>query len=113
MNRVDEHDEVYEDMPKFTIAVPHQLSESEALDRVKGLLEDLKREHEGTFSDLTEEWSGDSGRFSVKAMGMSVKGGLQVASREVTLNGDLPFAATPFKGRIEQMVRSRMEKLLA
>jgi hypothetical protein len=29
------------------------------------------------------------------------------------MSGNLPLAATPFKGRIEQMVRERMERLLA
>ena len=100
-------------MPKLSIVVPHHLSEGEALERIKGLLGDLKREHSGSFSDLKEEWSGSGGRFSVKAMGMSVTGGLAVSPGQVAMTGDLPLAATPFKGRIEQMVRERMERLLA
>ena len=100
-------------MPKLNISVPHALTEDEALGRIKGMLTDLKRENEGTFSDLTEEWTGNGGRFSVKAMGMKVAGGLTVLADRVELNGDLPLTAAPFKGRIEQLVRERMERLLA
>lgn len=100
-------------MPKLNIVVPHRLSEDEALGRIKGLLGELKREHAGAFTDLDETWTDTGGRFSMKAMGMSVAGELTVAPGQVVMNGDLPLAATPFKGRIEQMVRERMERLLA
>jgi hypothetical protein len=100
-------------MPKMSITVPHNLSEAEALARIKNLLGDLKREHAGSFSDLKEEWRGNGGTFSVKAMGMGVSGDLNVQGDRVELAGNLPLAATPFKGRIEQLVRERMEQLLA
>jgi len=99
-------------MPKLDIVVPHQLAESEALERIKGLLGQLKQEHSGSFTDLEEQWTDTGGRFSMKAMGMAVSGGLSVAPGQVQMKGNLPLAATPFKGRIEQIVRDRMERLL-
>ena len=100
-------------MPKMSIVVPHRLSPDEALGRIKGLLADLKTQHQGQFSDLKEQWSDHRGEFSAKAMGFNVSGWVEVRPTEVTLEGDLPFAAMPFKGRIESLVRERAETLLA
>lgn len=100
-------------MPKLSVVVPHHLPQEEALGRIQGLLNDLKRQHADRFTDLEERWSGNDGRFSVKAMGFNVSGALSVQPSQVEITGDLPFAATPFKGRIEQAIRERTERLLA
>ncbi len=99
-------------MPKIAVTVPHQLTEAEALERVKGLLGDLKQEYAGTFSQLQESWQNSEGTFAVKAMGMDLSGDLSVKPDRVDLNGKLPLTAAPFKGRVEQMIRQRMERLL-
>ena len=100
-------------MPKLSIDVPHHLSEEEALTRIQRLLEDLKRQYANYFTDLKESWSGNDGRFSVKAMGFNVAGSLSVEPSRVGITADLPLAATPFKGRIEQAIRQEAERLLA
>ena len=46
-------------------------------------------------------------------MGFNVKGHVTVRADAVEINGDLPFAATMFKGQIEAMIRDRATKLLA
>lgn len=100
-------------MPKMKIVVPHELTPDEALGRVKGLLADLKEQHAGQFSQLQEQWQNNRGDFKAKAMGFDVAGSVDVRPAEVEVSGDLPFAATPFKGRVEGMVRERLERLLA
>lgn len=100
-------------MPKLSIEVPHQLGEDEAATRVKSLLEDLKRQYHAYFTQLQESWSGNDGSFKVKAMGFDVSGTVDVEPTRVTFDANLPLAATPFKGRIEQMVRQEAERLLA
>ncbi|CAA9561968.1 MAG: Putative polyhydroxyalkanoic acid system protein (PHA_gran_rgn) [uncultured Thermomicrobiales bacterium] len=100
-------------MPKLAIVVPHELSEEEALGRIKNLLSEMKTRYATSFSDLEERWSGNEGRFSVKAMGFRVAGGVAVRPAEVAIDADLPMAATPFKGRVEQLIRSQAEQLLA
>lgn len=99
-------------MPKLSVVVPHRLAEPEALGRMQGMLSDLKTQYEGRFTDLRETWTGNNGRFSVKAMGFDLSGAITVKPAAVELTGDLPFAATPFKGRLEEMVRERVERLL-
>ena len=100
-------------MPKLNVVVPHRLSQDEAKARIQNLLTDLKTQYAGRFEDLQESWSDHEGRFSVRAMGFKVSGTLAIRPSDVELSGDLPLAATPFKGRIEEVIRERAERLLA
>ncbi len=100
-------------MPKMSIVVPHKLTQEEALGRVQRLLGDMKTQYGDQISELSEQWSGNRGEFSFKAMGFATSGTLDVTPAQVEFNGSLPFAATPFKGKIESTIRDRAEKLLA
>ncbi len=100
-------------MPKLDMTIPHHLSQDEALKRIKGLLGEVKTGFAAKISDLREEWNGNSGKFSFSAMGFSVSGTLIVKSSEMELSGNLPFAATFFKGKIESTIRERAEELFA
>jgi len=100
-------------MPSFAISVPHQLPPDEALRRIQGLLGDLKQQYGDQVSDLKESWTGNDGEFSLTAMGLRLSGTLSVLPGEVKLNGNIPFAAVPFRGQIERMIRERAETLLA
>src|SRR3712207_7189321 len=57
------------------------------------------------FTDLQETWTGNDGRFSVRAMGFNVSGTIAVEPARVALDADLPLAATPFKGRDRKSTR--------
>jgi len=99
-------------MPKLNMTVAHKLSQDEALLRIKGLLGEVKTEFAGKISNLKEDWSGNRGTFSFSAMGFGVSGVLTVHESRVELAGNLPFAALPFKGKVEATIRERAEKLL-
>lgn len=99
-------------MAKLDVVVPHQLGEAEAASRVRRLLGDLKTRHADRFTDLHEVWTGNDARFSLRAMGFATAGTLAVGPDRVRLVGDLPFAARPFKGRIEAAIRAEAERLL-
>ena len=100
-------------MPGMSIVVPHALTQNEALTRIKDLLATVKTDYGDKVTDLTESWSGNRADFAFKAMGMGVSGNLVVTSSQIELKGNLPFAALPFKGRIEETIRSRATQLLA
>ena len=93
--------------------MPHELGQEEALRRIKGMLADVQRQYGGQISQLQEQWTDGRGEFSFKAMGFNVSGNLDVRPSEVELVGDLPFAAMPFKGRIEETIQREAERLLA
>lgn len=46
-------------------------------------------------------------------MNFNLAGTLAVGPDRVDVRGDLPFAARPFKGRIETMIREELGRLLA
>jgi hypothetical protein len=100
-------------MPKLKVSVQHNIGEKDAKDRVVNLINILKEEYKGQISDVHESWEGDNGSFSFKIMGFLIDGNIIVDSRTVHLEGSLPLAAIPFKGRIESTIKSRMETLLS
>lgn len=100
-------------MPSFKMSVPHKLSQDEAQRRIQGMLGDLKQQYGEQISNLEESWSGATGAFAMTAMGMKISGTLAVRPTEVALDGSIPFAAVPFKGQIEKLIRQEAERLLA
>jgi hypothetical protein len=100
-------------MPTIKVAVPHSLSPDEAVRRIKNLVRDIKAQFADKVSDVTEEWTGSNGEFGFKVMGFDISGTVQVHVREVQIQSSLPFAAMPFKGRIEGIIQERARQLLA
>jgi len=95
------------------IAIPHRLMYDEALQRIKGLLGEVKTDFADKISDLNERWTGNTCVFSFRAMGFAVSGTLVVDASEVKLSGILPLAASFFRGKIESIIRERANNLLA
>lgn len=99
-------------MPRIHIEVPHELGQGEALNRIQTMIPKMKERYGQQIRDVREEWAGPEGAFAFIAMGFKVKGTISVLPKEVILNGDLPLTASPFKGRIEAMIRDRAAELL-
>ncbi len=100
-------------MPKLSVAVPHQLGKEAATERVKKLAEKLNHRYQDQAKDVEHSWDDSTLNFSFRTMGMSFKGALAVEDEAVNIDGDLPFAAMMFKGKIEQSCRDELTKLLA
>lgn len=94
------------------MSVPHHLKQDEALDRIKNLLSEAKRDHGDKISDLKENWNGNTGSFSFKAMGFAVSGTLTVQPTTVDIDAELPFAASMFKGTIKSLINQKAGELL-
>jgi len=99
-------------MPKISLAVPHSLSQEDAAARLKGLLARLKEKHGDKIKNLTEEWGENTGKFGFSAMGFSVKAAAVVEPNQVKLDGEIPFAAMMFKGKIESEIRETLTRVL-
>lgn len=100
-------------MAKLDIAIPHNLPQEEALTRIQGLLEQLRREQAGTISEVNERWSGNEGEFSFSAKGFDLSGKITVEKNQVNINGQLPFALSFFKGKISEVIREKAGELLS
>ncbi|HEX3385519.1 MAG TPA: polyhydroxyalkanoic acid system family protein [Mucilaginibacter sp.] len=99
-------------MPTLEMTIPHSLPQQEALQRIKKLLSETKRDHGDKIQDLAETWNGNEGNFSFKAQGYDISGTLTVNPSSVELKGKIPFAVSLFKGRITRMINEKAAELL-
>ena len=100
-------------MPSLDLSIPHQLSQEEALSRIKRLWSDTKRDHSGMISDLKENWEGNKGTFSFSAKGYDISGNLEVQPSSIEIRSQVPFAVSLFKGMIANMVQQKAKELLS
>lgn len=100
-------------MPKTTISIPHSLGQTEALNRLQGMLASVKENYGNQVTDLEENWTDNGGSFAFKAMGFKISGDLAVTDNAVTIDAEFPWAAKPFQSTIETAIRERAERLLA
>lgn len=99
-------------MPSISLNVPHALAPEEALKRIKNLVKDMKKKFGDKVTDVEEQWEDMHGTFSFRAMGFTVSGTLDIHDDAVELNGTLPWAALPLRGKIEDTIKEQAEKLL-
>ena len=100
-------------MPAIKVSVPHQLGADEAKQRITELITETKMKFGDKISELEESWVENRGQFRFKAMGFSVSGNMQVDPICVQIEMNLPFAALPFKSRIENDLATRGKVLLS
>ena len=104
---------LYFSMPSIKLSVPHKLGVDEAKKRIQQLISETQKQFGHTVSDVKESWTDHRGDFSFRAMGFSVSGVLKVEPTTADLEINLPFAALPFKGRVEKEISARAQELLA
>jgi hypothetical protein len=92
--------------------IPHALSADEAKGRLERMAESLQSRYGDQVKDMNQSWAGNLLAFGFKTMGMRFDGTVGVEDNKVVLNGDLPFAAMMFKGKIESEIKSQLERLL-
>ena len=100
-------------MPQLVMEVPHTLGQAAAIERLKREFEVAKETYQSHISELEEEWTEGTLRFSFRAAGMNISGDLVVEERVVKIHSHLPLPALMFKGVIDQRVREELGKLLS
>lgn len=99
-------------MPSIKIIVPHAHGQQHASDLLQGFMTQMKAQYKDQVSDLQETWQENRLDYSFRTFGLTVRGAVEVHEQQVSLNADLPFAAMMFKGKIEQEIRSSLERVL-
>ena len=101
-------------MAKFNISVPHEMERDHAVSKLKSFSEEARDRVPGQVTDMTEDWD-DQGnlRFSFKALGFKVSGQMVTSDDQVTVSGDFPFAALPFRGAIESQLIEKIKEAIA
>jgi hypothetical protein len=97
-------------MPKFNVTVPHSLTQEEARQRLDRFSEFAGGSDK--VSNLEQSWQDNALHFGFKTFGIAIKGVAEVADHQVNVDGEIPFSAMMFKGKIEAEVQKFLSKLL-
>ena len=97
----------------FEVSVPHQLSQEEALDRIKSLVEDLKAQYGNQVSNVSENWHDNSCDFSLKMKMFKISGTMEVNDSTAEIRGSMPPGTGRFEGKAKALIEERAKKLLA
>jgi hypothetical protein len=100
-------------MPKFSVTVPHSLTQQEARSRLEHFAEALEQKFQNQVSELHQSWENDTLNFRFKTYGIPLQGGITVGVAELNCAGELPFSAMMFRGKIESAIREQLERLVA
>lgn len=100
-------------MPSFSTQVPHPLSQQDAVEKLKGLMDSLKTKYKETASEVQGTWAGNVMDFSMKVMGFKIAGKVTVEDKQARVEGSLPLAAAMFRGRIEESIKTELQKELS
>ncbi|MFK7766419.1 MAG: polyhydroxyalkanoic acid system family protein [Mariniblastus sp.] len=101
-------------MPKFNVEVDHQNTRDDAVEKLRGFSEQILKDAPVEVSDVEEVWD-ESGKldFSFKAMGFKISGTMVTSAEKVTVAGNLPFAALPFRGALESQIADKVKEAIA
>ena len=100
-------------MPKFNFAIPPQLSATDAKEKLQRFIDTLEAKLGDSVKDLQQSWEGDNLSFGFRTYGIQINGTMSVADGQVVVDGDLPFSAMMFKGKISNSIKVALEKAVA
>jgi len=99
-------------VPKINFEVPHSLTADDAKEKLQKFIEAIQAKFKDQVSDLDQSWEGNNLVFSFKTFGFKIAGKITVHDDKLSLDGDLPFSAMMFKGKIESEMRGQLERLV-
>ncbi len=99
-------------MPKFNVTVPHALTVEEATDRLNRFADILREKFKDSVSGLEQNWEGNVLAFRFKTFGFPISGKIHVGDQNLVVDGELPFTAMMFKGKIESSIREQLDRLM-
>jgi len=100
-------------MPAFRTEVSHSHSKDDATEKLKAFIDKVRERYKDQVSAIDGSWEESKLDFSLTTFGFTISGALTVEDKIAVLEGQLPFAAFAFKGKIEQGIKSELEKALA
>ncbi|MDB4755809.1 MAG: polyhydroxyalkanoic acid system family protein [Pirellulaceae bacterium] len=101
-------------MPGFKADFVHNLGKPEAVERLRSFSEQVRQRYGSQISEMEENWD-DQGNlsFGFKAMGLAISGNLLIDDAAAKVEGQIPFAAIAFRGRIESEITAALKSALA
>lgn len=99
-------------MPGFQVNVPHGLGQQQAVERLKVFLQRIAEKYKDQVSKMEGNWVDNILTFAMTTYGFTITGKLTVDDNSARLEGQLPFAAFAFKGKIEKSIEDELRKEL-
>ena len=100
-------------MPSFNAEVPHNLGKEVAIEKLHSFLTGVAEKYKDQVSKLDGQWSENILDFSLTTYGFSITGKLTVEEEVALLDGQLPFAAVAFRGKIQKGIASELARALS
>ena len=100
-------------MPAFKAEVPHGLGQQAARERMESFLQKIAEKYKGQIGDLTGAGMTTCWNLRFRPLASRSRGTLAVQEDKVVMNGELPFSAMMFKGKIVGGIQEALEKALA
>ena len=100
-------------MPSFNTEVAHSLGQATARARLDSFLQKVSEKYPGQIGDMNNAWEGNTLKFSFATFGIKISGQMEVFDDKVALQGDIPFSAMMFKGKISSGIKEGLERALA
>lgn len=91
--------------------IKHKTSKFEAMQRIKKMLVDQRKQIEENATDVKTEWKDNVLEFAFTAQGTHISGTLTVTDHEFDVYAKLPLMYRLFEGTIEKMVAAEAAKL--
>ena len=91
--------------------IKHKVSKFEAMQRIKKMLIDQRKQMEANATDIKTEWKNNVLEFEFTAQGTFIKGTLTVTDNEYDVYAKLPLMYRLFEGTIEKMIVAEAAKL--
>lgn len=100
-------------MPKFNVNVPLEIDRTEAVSKLKTFMEAARKDSPVELTDVEENWDEDGNlNFAFSAMGFRIAGNMVTEGEQVSVKGDLPFAALPFRGALETQLATKIREAI-
>ncbi len=97
------------------IKYKHNKTKDEVYKVIDKFLGELKEQYKDKVQDYSNDWnsSKDIMDFSLYARGFDISGKIQLYDNLIVLEGNLPFLAKLYQGKIESMIRQKLKELLS
>ena len=94
------------------VSIPHKFSQTEAVTRVKKVLNESRSKLAAHLTDVEEKWEGNTLQFAFTAQKQHISGTLDVKDKVFDLYAKLPLTLRLFEGRIEAMIKEQAGQML-
>ncbi len=98
----------------LVVTIPHRLGKEEAVRRLKAGFGQLRTSYSAMMSVDNEAWSGDRLDFSIRAVGQTASGAIDVGEDQVRLELQLPWLLAKLADKVmptlEKQTRLMLEK---